>query len=384
MRVPVGSAGKETWEEVIPARDDVLLADFTVFTDHLVVAERREGLMRLRVLPWDGGEHEIHFEEPAYAAYLGDNPEVDTGTLRFFYASMTTPPSIYDYDLASRERTLRKRDQVLGGFDPARYRTERLWARARDGVRVPISLVYRTDLRREGGNPLLLYGYGSYGISSDPGFDPDRLSLLDRGFVYTIAHVRGGQELGRAWYEDGKLLRKMNTFTDFIDCAEHLAASGYADPARMFAIGGSAGGLLIGAVLNLRPDLFRGAVARVPFVDIVNTMLDDTIPLTTAEFDEWGDPKRPESYEYMLSYSPYDQVEAKDYPHLLVTAGLHDSQVQYFEPAKWVAKLRARKTGDNRLLLVTHMEAGHSGLSGRFRSRSETAMIYAFLVDLAR
>ena len=249
---------------------------------------------------------------------------------------------------------------------------------------MPISLVYRKDQRRPGGNPLLLYGYGSYGISSDAGFDPDRITLLDRGFVYAIAHIRGGQELGRAWYEDGKLQHKMNTFTDFIDCAEHLVQSGCADRARLFAMGGSAGGLLMGAVVNLRPDLFRGVVARVPFVDVVTTMLDETIPLTTNEFDEWGNPKRPEDYDYMLSYSPYDNVKAADYPNLLVTTGLHDTQVQYFEPAKWVAKLRATKTDDNRVLLVTQMEAGHGGASGRFRRRSETALIYAFLIDLAR
>ncbi|HVR30287.1 MAG TPA: S9 family peptidase, partial [Thermoanaerobaculia bacterium] len=395
MKTPVASSGKESWEEVIPARAEVYLADFTVFDGHLVVAERRDALMRIRVLPEDSpAEHEIHFDEPAYSVSLGENPEVDSATLRFVYSSMTTPPSVFDYDLETRRQTLRKRDAVLGGFDPARYATARLWATARDGARVPISLVYRKDqLRRvdprtgrqrgSGGNPLLLYGYGSYGFSSDAGFDPDRLSLLDRGFVYAIAHVRGGQELGRAWYEDGKLLRKRNTFTDFIDCAEHLVATNWADSERLYAMGGSAGGLLIGAVLNMRPDLFHGAVARVPFVDVVTTMLDDSIPLTTGEFDEWGNPKQPEYYEYMLSYSPYDNVAPRDYPHLLVTTGLHDSQVQYFEPAKWVAKLRATKTGDNRVLLVTHMEAGHGGPSGRFRRRIETARIYAFLLDLA-
>jgi oligopeptidase B len=405
MRAPIGAARDKTrWEPVIPARGDVFLEDFEVFRGHLVAEERSGGLVRLRVRPWEDGappasapgvsqggapapaleEHEIEFEEPAYSASLGDNPEIDSGTLRFFYSSLTTPASIYDYDLATRERVLRKRDTILGGFDAASYASERLWATARDGVEVPISLVYRRDQRRPGGNPLLLYGYGSYGLSTDAAFDPDRLSLLDRGFVYAIAHIRGGQELGRAWYEDGKLQHKMNTFTDFIDCAEHLAATGWADRDRMFAIGGSAGGLLIGAVVNLRPDLFRGAVARVPFVDVVTTMLDDSIPLTTSEFDEWGDPKRPDDYRYMLSYSPYDQVEAKDYPNLLVTTGLHDSQVQYFEPAKWVAKLRALKTDHNRLLLVTQMNAGHSGASGRFRRRSETALIYAFLIDLSR
>jgi oligopeptidase B len=392
MRAPIASTAKESWREVIPVRDDVYFEDFTLFRNSLVVEERRDGLIRLRIQPWrDGepaaestGEHEIQFDEPAYTVGIGDNPEVDATSLRFYYSSMTTPFSVFDYDLTTRERELRKRDTILGGFDASRYATERSWATARDGARVPISLVYRKDQRRPGGNPLLLYGYGSYGISSDAGFDPDRLTLLDRGFVYAIAHIRGGQELGRAWYEDGKLQHKMNTFTDFIDCAEHLVEAGWADRSRMFAMGGSAGGLLIGAVVNLRPDLFRGAVARVPFVDVVTTMLDDSIPLTTSEFDEWGDPERPEDYQYMLSYSPYDNVKAADYPNLLVTAGLHDSQVQYFEPAKWVAKLRATKTGDNRVLLVTQMEAGHSGQSGRFRRRNETALIYAFLIDLAR
>jgi oligopeptidase B len=392
MRAGVGGAGKESWEEVIPVRDDVYLEDFEVFRDHLVVVERRDGLPRIRVRAWNQGaaqsslapsEHEIELAEPAYTAGLGENPEIDSTTLRFYYSSMTTPPSIYDYDMTSHQRVLRKRDIVLGGFDPAHYATERLWATARDGTRVPISLVYRKDRRVEAENPLLLYGYGSYGLSTDAGFDPDRLSLLDRGFVYAIAHVRGGQELGRAWYEDGKLGRKMNTFTDFVDCAEHLAATGWADRDRIFAIGGSAGGLLVGAVVNLRPDLFRGAVARVPFVDVLTTMADESIPLTTSEFDEWGDPERSEDYDVMLAYSPYDNVEAKDYPSLLVTAGLHDSQVQYFEPAKWVAKLRATKTDDHPLLLVTQMEAGHSGPSGRFRRRSETALIYTFLIDLA-
>jgi oligopeptidase B len=392
MRTAIASTAKESWQEVIPVRSEVYLEDFTVFRDDLVVEERRDGLSRLRALPWRDGEqaagstteHEIEFDEPAYSAGIGDNPEVDSPSLRFYYSSMTTPVSVFDYDLSSRERVLRKRDTILGGFDPSHYATERLWATARDGVRVPISLVYRKDLRRQGGNPVLLYGYGSYGLSSDASFDPDRLTLLDRGFVFAIAHIRGGQELGRAWYEDGKLRRKMNTFTDFIDCAEHLIAKGWVDRSRMFAMGGSAGGLLIGAVVNLRPELFRGAVARVPFVDVVTTMLDDSIPLTTSEFDEWGDPKRPADYEYMLSYSPYDNVKAVDYPNLLVTAGLHDSQVQYFEPAKWVAKLRATKTGENRVLLVTQMEAGHSGQSGRFRRRNETALIYTFLIDLAR
>ncbi|MGH7574714.1 MAG: S9 family peptidase [Longimicrobiales bacterium] len=383
-RTPVGRTAPENWEEVIAHRDDVLLEGFEIFRDHLVVAERQDGLTRLRVRPWSGeAEHYIEFEEPAYLAYASNNPEIDTNTLRFGYTSLTTPSSVYDYDMQTRERTLRKRDRVLGGYDPAEYRTERLYAEARDGTRVPVSLVYRRDLRRDGPQQLLLYGYGSYGASIDPSFSSLRLSLLDRGFAFAIAHIRGGQELGRQWYEDGKLLNKMNTFTDFIDVAEHLVAEGYTTPDQLYAQGGSAGGLLIGAVINLQPDLFHGAIADVPFVDVVTTMLDETIPLTTFEYDEWGNPNERTSYDYMLSYSPYDNVEAQAYPHLLVTAGLHDSQVQYWEPAKWVARLRERKVDDNRLLLKTNMEAGHGGASGRYRRWREIAFEYAFLLDLA-
>jgi oligopeptidase B len=296
---------------------------------------------------------------------------------------MTTPFSTYDYDMETRERTLLKQTVVVGDFDPASYESERLWAPARDGRQVPVSLVYRKGFERTGGAPLLLYAYGSYGASMDAGFSSARLSLLDRGFVYAIAHVRGGEELGRWWYEEGKLLNKMNTFTDFIDTADFLVAEGYADPDRVFAMGGSAGGLLMGAVVNLRPDLWRGVVAAVPFVDVVTTMLDETIPLTTSEYDEWGNPNDPEYFDYMLSYSPYDQVVAGEYPNMLVTTGLHDSQVQYWEPAKWVAKLRAVKTDGNRLYLHTNMDAGHGGASGRFRRHRETALEYAFMLDLA-
>jgi oligopeptidase B len=384
MRTPVDRPEREHWEEVIPHRDDVLLEGFDLFRDFLVLEERREGLRRLRVRPWSGeAEHEIAFDEPAYVVYTRDNREIDTPLLRFVYASMTTPESVYDYNMITRERVLLKREEVLGGFDPADYRTERLMATARDGTRVPISLVYRKGMVRDGSNPLLLYGYGSYGYSLDAGFRSDRLSLLDRGFIYAIAHVRGGQELGRRWYEDGKLLKKKNTFTDFIDCAEHLVREGYTRPDRLFAMGGSAGGLLMGAVANMRPELFRGIVASVPFVDVVTTMLDESIPLTTGEYDEWGDPNEKEYYDYMLSYSPYDNVEAKAYPAMLVLTALHDSQVQYWEPAKWVAKLRATKTDDEPLLLKTEMEAGHHGVSGRFRQYRDTALIYAFLLDLA-
>ncbi|MFH1068912.1 MAG: S9 family peptidase [Candidatus Glassbacteria bacterium] len=384
MRTPVDATGKGHWQEVIPHRQDVLLEDFEIFRDCLVAEERRNGLIELRVMPWSGvGEHYIQFEEPAYVAYLGTNPEIDTDILRFGYSSLTTPNSVYDYDLTSRERKLMKREEVLGGFDPADYRTERLYASARDGVRVPVSLVYRKNTPLDGTSPLLLYGYGSYGITSDPSFSTSRLSLLDRGFIFAIAHIRGGEEMGRWWYEDGKLLKKMNTFTDFIDCAEFLVEKKYTSKDRLFAAGRSAGGLLMGAVLNLRPDLFRGVIAGVPFVDVVTTMLDQDIPLTTSEYDEWGNPNTKEYYDYLLGYSPYDNVKAQDYPNILVFTGLHDSQVQYWEPAKWVARLRAVKTDHNRLIFKINLDAGHGGASGRFKSYRETAFQYAFLIDLA-
>ena len=384
METPVSNTGKKHWRDVIAHRDDVLLESFDVFDNYLVVEERRKGLVELRIRPWDGGEeHYIDFGEPAYTANIGTNLEMKTDKLRYEYSSMTTPESVYDYDMRTREKELRKQEEVLGGFDSADYETDRLYAPARDGVKVPISIVYRKGMVRDGTNPLLLYGYGSYGYSIDASFDAQRLSLLDRGFVYAIAHIRGGQEMGRWWYEDGKLMKKKNTFADFIDCGEYLVSERYTSADRLFATGGSAGGLLIGAILNMRPDLWRGAVTRVPFVDVVTTMLDESIPLTTGEYDEWGNPNEKAAYEYILSYSPYDQVEAKDYPNLLVTTGLHDSQVQYWEPAKWVAKLRAMKSDDNVLLLKTDMEAGHSGGSGRFKKYRETAMKYAWLLDLA-
>ena len=389
MEAPIGAPGKSTdkeaWTELIAHRDDVLLGGFEVFKDHLVVSERRGGLIQLRIRPWDGGEgHYIDFGEPAYLAYVSTNPEMDTTVLRYGYESLTTPDSVFDYDMVSREKTLLKEEEVLGGFDKADYKTERLEAPARDGVMVPISLVYRPDMfTGDGSNPLLLYGYGSYGASMDASFRSDRLSLVDRGFVYAIAHVRGGQEMGRQWYEDGKLLKKKNSFTDFIDCGKHLAAEGYTSPEGLYAMGGSAGGLLMGAITNMAPELFDGVVSAVAFVDVVTTMLDEEIPLTTGEYDEWGDPNEKEYYDYMLSYSPYDNLEAKGYPHLLLTTGLHDSQVQYWEPAKYVAKLRALKTDDNLLLLKTNMEAGHGGVSGRFRRHKNTALIYAFLLELS-
>jgi oligopeptidase B len=384
MKTPVTATGQENWVEVIPHRDDVLLEDFDLFRDFMVLEERRNGLNELRILPWSGeGEHYIDFGEPAYSAYVYTNPEQDTHVLRYAYESMTTPDSIFDYDTRTREKDLLKQEEVLGGFDSANYETDRLYATAQDGTKIPISIVYRKGLEKNGANPLVLYGYGSYGTSLDASFRSDRLSLIDRGFVYAIAHVRGGEEMGRSWYEDGKLLKKKNTFTDFIDVAEHLVEERYTEPGRLYATGGSAGGLLMGAIINMRPDLFHGVVTAVPFVDVVTTMLDDSIPLTTSEFDEWGDPKDPEYYEYIKSYSPYDNVVAQSYPHLLVTTGLHDSQVQYFEPAKWVAKLRATRNGESVLLLKTEMGAGHGGVSGRYKKYRELAFRYAFLLDLA-
>ena len=372
------------WRELVPHRDDVLIEGFELFRDHLVIEERHQGLTRLHIRPWSGaGAHDVAFDEPAYDAYIETNREPETGILRFGYTSMTTPVSVYDYDMATRARTLLKRDEVVGKFDPTCYRTERLFATAADGARVPISLVARADTPRDGAAPLLLYGYGSYGISMEAAFRSSRLSLLDRGVTFAIAHVRGGEELGRRWYEDGRLQHKQNTFTDFIACAEHLIAEGYTATERLFAMGGSAGGLLMGAVINMRPDLFHGVVAQVPFVDVVTTMLDESIPLTTGEYDEWGDPNDKRAYEYIRSYSPYDNVTAVRRPHLLVMAGLHDSQVQYWEPAKWVAKLRALKVDDRRLLLKTNMDAGHGGVSGRYRQYRETALQYAFLLEHA-
>jgi oligopeptidase B len=384
VEAPLGKTTKENWVEVIPHRDDVLFEGFEIFNDFLVVEERKAGLTQIRAIDWkDKSEHRLDFGEATYAAAIGENPELDSDWLRYDYSSLTTPNSVYDFNLKTHEKKLQKREEVLGGFSPENYRSERISAAAADGVQVPISLVYRKGLERNGMNPLLEYGYGSYGAIVDPYFDSSILSLLDRGFIYALVHIRGGADLGRAWYEDGKLLKKKNTFTDFIACAEHLIAERYTRPDRLFASGASAGGLLMGAVVNMRPDLFRGVVAGVPYVDVITTMLDPEIPLTAQEFDEWGNPKIQEYYEYMLSYSPYDNVEPKDYPAMLVTTGLHDSQVQYWEPAKWVAKLRSLKTDRNLLLLRTNMDAGHGGQSGRFRRFRETALEFAFLLDQA-
>ncbi len=383
METALANTDKKKWREVIPHRTDVFLRDYDLFQDFLVVTEREDGLNHIRVIPWDGShEHYLDFGEPAYFAYTSTNRELGSRVLRYGYSSMATPWSTYDYDMVTKEKILLKQDEVVGDFDSTDYRTERLHAVARDGKKVPISIVFPKGTKKDGSAPLLLYAYGSYGMSMDPTFSSSRLSLLERGFAYAIAHIRGGQELGRQWYENGKLLTKKNTFTDFIDCGEYLVAEGYTSKDRLFAMGGSAGGLLIGAVVNMAPELFEGVVADVPFVDVVTTMLDPDIPLTTGEYDEWGDPNDKEYYDYMLSYSPYDNVEAKDYPHLLITAGLHDSQVQYWEPAKWVAKLRALKTDDNVLILKTNMDAGHGGPSGRFKRHQETALAYTFLLDL--
>jgi oligopeptidase B len=383
METPVDQTTDSNWKEVIPHRDDVLLEDMEVFKDYLVVGERKEGLRQIRVIDQqDKSEHYLDFGEPAYTAYTSINPEFDTELLRYGYTSMTTPNSTFDYNMKTKEKTLLKQEEILGDFDPQNYQTERLYAIADDGTKIPISLVYRKGLVKDGNNPLLLYGYGSYGASMDATFSSVRLSLLDRGFVYAIAHIRGGQEMGRQWYEDGKLLKKKNTFTDFIDCGEFLISEKFTNSEKMFAMGGSAGGLLIGAVVNMAPDLFKGVVAAVPWVDVVTTMLDESVPLTTSEYDEWGNPNTKEYYDYMLSYSPYDNVDAKEYPNMLVTTGLHDSQVQYWEPAKWVAKLRELKTDNNILLLHTEMKAGHGGKSGRFERYKETAMEYAFMLNL--
>ncbi len=383
MSAPVKSPGMENWKELIAHREDVYLSSIDIFSRYLVISERKDGLTRIKVRSWEGkDEHYIDFEEEAYSAHTSVNPEFDSYILRFTYTSMTTPGSVYDYDMRTKERTLLKQQEVVGDFNPGDYETRRLYAGSADGVRIPISMVYRKGMEKNGKNPLLLYGYGSYGITIDPSFSSTRLSLLDRGFIFAIAHIRGGQVYGREWYDDGKLLKKKNTFHDFILCAEYLVKEGYTTPPHLYAMGGSAGGLLLGAVANMRPTLFNGMVAAVPFVDIVTTMLDESIPLTTGEYDEWGDPRDPEYYRYILSYSPYDNVRALNYPHLLVTTGLHDSQVQYWEPAKWVAKLRDMKTGDSHILLHINMKTGHSGASGRFEKFRDIAMEYTFLCML--
>jgi len=385
MRVaPEYTQDKSAWQDVVPARDDVLFENFELFQDELVVSERKEGLVGLRVIPWNNpaAAYDIDFGEEVYLSGLGTNYELKTKNLRYTYESLATPASVFDFDMDTRQKVLRKQEEVLGGFQSENYLTERHWATARDGTEIPISLVYRKDLRRSGVQPLYQYGYGSYGASMDPWFSAARISLLDRGVIYAMVHIRGGEEMGRWWYENGKLLHKRNTFTDFIDCSKYLIESGMTDEDHLVASGGSAGGLLVGAVANMAPELYKAIIANVPFVDVVTTMLDESIPLTTFEYDEWGNPNQKQYYDYMLSYSPYDQVQKQAYPHLLVLTGLHDSQVQYWEPAKWVAKLRHHKSDNNRLLLHTNMEAGHGGASGRFRRFRETAKEFAFIFDL--
>lgn len=384
METSITNTNKSNWKEVIAHRLNVLLEGIEIFDNYMVVDERKSGLTNLRIIDQKTGEeHNLDFGEPAYAAYTSTNPEFSTEWLRFGYTSMTTPNSTFDYNMKTKEKVLKKQEQVVGGHNPKDYKTERLFASARDGVQIPISIVYKKGFEKNGQKPLLLYGYGSYGATMDPSFRSTRLSLLDRGFAFAIAHVRGGQMMGRQWYEDGKLQKKKNTFFDFIDCAKYLIDEKYTSKEHIYAQGGSAGGLLMGAVLNYEPLLFNGVIAAVPFVDVVTTMSDPSIPLTTNEYDEWGNPEESKaSYDYILSYSPYDQVEAKAYTNILVTTGLFDSQVQYWEPAKWVAKLREMKTDKNQLLLHTNMDAGHGGSSGRFKRLKETALEYAFIFNL--
>lgn len=383
MSCPLTQTTATTWKEVLPNRSDVLLEGVDPFSDFWVITERKEGLIQMRIRDMKNGqEHYLDFGEPTYDAYVGRNPEFTSNLFRYRYSSMTTPTSTFDYEWKNKKRLLIKEQPVLGGFKRDNYVTERRFATARDGARVPISIVYRKGTPLDGTAPLLLYGYGSYGASMDANFSTSRLSLLDRGFVYAIAHIRGGQEMGRAWYEDGKLLKKKNTFYDFIDCGHYLINEKFTSRGHLYAMGGSAGGLLMGAVVNIEPQLWNGVIAQVPFVDVITTMSDPTIPLTTNEYDEWGNPANKESYFYMKSYSPYDNVTAKEYPNLLVTTGLHDSQVQYFEPAKWVARLRKLKTDKNVLLFKTNMEAGHGGASGRFDYLKDVALQYAFLFSL--
>jgi oligopeptidase B len=384
MKAAAGQAtDKSLWQEVIPHRPDVLLQDMGLFRDYLVLDERSNALTQIRIIPWNGeGEHYIRFEESAYMCGSSFNPDFETELLRYSYQSMTTPSSQFEYHMGTREQTLLKQQEILGDFNQNNYVTERLWATAKDGTRIPISILYHKDFKKDGTQPLLLYGYGSYGNSMEPYFSSVRLSLVDRGFAYAVAHIRGGEEMGRQWYEDGKMFKKINTFTDFIDCAEFLLAEKYTSKEKLYAMGGSAGGLLMGAVVNMRPDLWNGIVSQVPFVDVVTTMLDDRIPLTTGEYDEWGNPNNADSYFYMKSYSPYDNLEAKAYPNMLITTGLHDSQVQYFEPAKYVAKLRELKTDDNLLLMHCDMSTGHGGSSGRFKRLREVARDFAFLLML--
>lgn len=386
MKTLETATSKENWTEVVAHRSDVLLEDIEIFKDFLVLEERSNGLNKIRIMPWSGeGEYYLPFESETYTAYTGTNVDFDTDILRYSYQSMTTPSSVIDFNMKAKTKEIKKEQQVLGGkFDKNNYTEERVWATAKDGTKVPISMVYRKGLNKDGKNPVLQYAYGSYGYSMDATFSSTRLTLLDRGFVFAIAHIRGGEDLGRQWYEDGKLLKKKNTFTDFIDCSKFLIEQKYTSPEHLYAEGGSAGGLLMGAIVNLAPELYHGIIAQVPFVDVITTMLDDSIPLTTGEYDEWGNPNVKKYYKYMASYSPYDNVKKQKYPNMYVSTGLHDSQVQYWEPAKWVAKIRSVKIGDSLLFLHTNMDAGHGGASGRFEAIKELAKEYSFLLDLEK
>jgi oligopeptidase B len=384
MKTHEETTGLSNWQEVIPHREDVLLEGIDIFKDFLVISERSNGLNEIKIKSWDGSnEYNLPFDNETYTAYTTTNIEFDTPFLRYGYNSLTTPSSVIDFNMITKTKEILKEQEVLGGkFNKENYVSERIWAKAQDGTRIPISLVHHKQTKKDSSSPLLLYAYGSYGSTIDPYFSTVRLSLLDRGFIYAIAHVRGGEYLGRKWYDNGKLLLKEYTFTDFIDCSKHLIKNQYTSPEHHYAMGGSAGGLLMGVIVNLAPELYNGIVAQVPFVDVITTMLDDSIPLTTGEYDEWGNPNDKEFYEYIKSYSPYDNVISKEYPNLLITAGLHDSQVQYWEPAKWTAKLRESKKDKNILLLKTNMDAGHGGASGRFQALKEDALEYAFLLDL--
>ena len=384
MKTPETATSKENWIDVLAHREDVLLEDIDIFKDFLVVSERFNGLNTIRIMCWSGDEeYYLPFDSETYMAYTTTNLDFDTKILRYGYQSLATPTSVIDFNMKTKEKTILKEQEVLGGnFDKNNYNEERIWAKAKDGTKVPISMVYRKGMIKSGKNPLLLYAYGSYGVTMDCHFSSIRLSLLDRGFIFAIAHIRGGEDLGRQWYDDGKLMKKKNTFTDFIDCSQFVIDQHYTSTRNLYAEGGSAGGLLMGAIINMAPNLYNGVVAQVPFVDVVTTMLDETIPLTTGEYDEWGNPNVKKYYNYMLSYSPYDNVVAKSYPNLYISTGIHDSQVQYWEPAKWVAKLRVLKTNSNQLYLDTNMDSGHGGASGRFEAIKEIAKEYSFLLDL--
>ena len=386
MKTPENATSKDNWKDLIPHREDVLLEDIEIFKNFLVVEERSNGLNKIRIMPWNGkGECYLPFESETYTAYTTTNVDFDTDILRYSYQSMTTPSSVIDFNMKTKIKEIKKEQEVLGGeFDKNNYTEERIWATGKDGTKIPISMVYKKGLKRDGKNPLLLYAYGSYGHSMDATFSSTRLTLLDRGFVFAIAHIRGGEDLGRKWYEDGKLLKKKNTFTDFIECSKFVIEQKYTSPEHLYAEGGSAGGLLMGVVVNWAPELYHGVIAQVPFVDVITTMLDETIPLTTGEYDEWGNPNIKKYYNYMVSYSPYDNVKKQNFPNIYVSTGLHDSQVQYWEPAKWVAKIRSMKTDNSVLFLDTNMKAGHGGASGRFEAIKELAKEYCFLLDLEK